>query len=305
MAPVALDLCVAYMIRGDFPRIMKIAPEVLKALESTHREKDSFGARYNVYVGLHGFYGLALGYAGRFEEAKIVFGKARRAGIDFGYRSKFGGLAVQSAHVAFFEGDADNTVAYAQEGVRYYEETQNPYSLAQVLFDLALGWWLKGNFREAMGCAQRGLKIGTEIGQPFLQASPLWAMGLAQCGLGDKVSAMNNVEEALKVARNGGVGVMEGPALTYLGLIAAMEPSDRDAAEDYMLRGIKAFEERGARAGVAQGYLLLGELQLDAGQRHEAIGNLKKAEGLYLEMGVCPESVWLRRAREGLAKVSA
>jgi tetratricopeptide (TPR) repeat protein len=301
MASIAVDLCLGYLVRGTILRTIQIAPQVIDALEKTHREKESFGARYNVYVGLHGFYGQALGYVGRFKEAKAAFEKGRQACVDIGCKVPFG---VQAAHAAFLEGDADRTVANAQEGVRIWEETQDPYSLCQSLWNLASGWWLKGDFREAMDCAERSLKIGAETGAPWVKGPALWTVGLAQCGLGDIERANRSMEECLKVSREAGSPTVEAMALAYLGwVLAKMETSDRGMAEGYTRQGIKIWEGLGMRSLVALGYLLLGEIQVETGERDEARQNLKKAEDMYLEMEVCPESVWLRRAQEGLARL--
>jgi tetratricopeptide (TPR) repeat protein len=305
MAPIALDLCLGYLVRGTILRTIQIAPPVLDALERTHREKESFGARMNVYVGLQSYYGQALGYVGRFQEAKAEFEKGRRTGIDSGCKIGLSLLGLQSAHTAFQEGDADSTVANAQQGVRYGEESQGANLLSQSLWILASGWWLKGNFGEAMDCVEKSLKISAETAVPFAKGPALLFMALAQCGLGDIARAKSSMEECLKVCRDMGSPTVELLASAYMGwILAKMEPSDRALAEGYTRQAIKMWEDLSMKGWVALGYLMLGEVQLETGQRDEALGNLKKAEDMYLEMEVCPESVWLRRAREGLARVS-
>ena len=48
------------------------------------------------------------------------------------------------------------------------------------------------------------------------------------------------------------------------------------------------------------GYLFLVELYTDAGQREKALENLKKAKGMFQEMGM---DYWLAKTREVLGKL--
>jgi tetratricopeptide (TPR) repeat protein len=83
------------------------------------------------------------------------------------------------------------------------------------------------------------------------------------------------------------------------------EPAHIDEAQRIIQQGISILEEREARSLYAQGYLFLGELFADAGMKKEALESLKKAEAFYIEMKVIPESYWLRRTQEVLAKLGA
>ena len=50
----------------------------------------------------------------------------------------------------------------------------------------------------------------------------------------------------------------------------------------------------------AQGYLFLGELYSDGGQKEKAVDKLKKAEGMYQEMGM---DYWLVKTQEVLDRL--
>ena len=54
-------------------------------------------------------------------------------------------------------------------------------------------------------------------------------------------------------------------------------------------------EELRIRPFTGQGYLFLGELYADKGQKDIALENLKKAEGMFKEMRM---DYWLTRAEE-------
>jgi tetratricopeptide (TPR) repeat protein len=51
------------------------------------------------------------------------------------------------------------------------------------------------------------------------------------------------------------------------------------------------------RPSCSEGYLYLGELYADMGQREKALETLKKAEGMFQEMGM---DYWLHRTQEVL-----
>jgi hypothetical protein len=50
----------------------------------------------------------------------------------------------------------------------------------------------------------------------------------------------------------------------------------------------------------AQGYLFLGELYTYTGQQDKAMENLKKAEGMFLEMGM---DYWLDKTKQVLERL--
>ena len=127
-------------------------------------------------------------------------------------------------------------------------------------------------------------------------------LALIHLALGDLQSAKNCAEEALKLSKELNTKIHEEFAWITLGSIQGKTgPAQIDIAETHIRQGISIFEERELRPLSAQGYLFLGELFADAGQRDKAIENLKKAEALYLEMKVTPKSYWLVRTQAGLA----
>ena len=70
VAPVAFDLCSNYAARGEFLKIVDVAPRVLSLLEHAGKHADCFDRGYNVYTALSAFYAFATGYMGNLTEAK-------------------------------------------------------------------------------------------------------------------------------------------------------------------------------------------------------------------------------------------
>jgi len=76
--------------------------------------------------------------------------------------------------------------------------------------------------------------------------------------------------------------------------------SQHHKAEEHILKGMKILDELGTKPYYAQGHLFLGELYADGGQKEKALGNLKKAEAMFQEMGM---DYWLARTKKLLEMV--
>jgi tetratricopeptide (TPR) repeat protein len=108
----------------------------------------------------------------------------------------------------------------------------------------------------------------------------------------------------LKLSREYKTRNFEAWNLQALGRIAGeAEPGQVDIAEEYIRMSIAIFDEMKAKPMCAQGHLFLGEVFQIAGRREEALENLRKAEEMYQETGVGPDSYWLTRIREALASL--
>ena len=62
----------------------------------------------------------------------------------------------------------------------------------------------------------------------------------------------------------------------------------------------KILGEQKMKSWCSQGYLFLGELYADTGQREKALEYLKKAQGMFREMGM---DYWLGKTQEVLERV--
>ena len=71
-------------------------------------------------------------------------------------------------------------------------------------------------------------------------------------------------------------------------------------AEECILKGIKIFDDLKLKPLHAQGFHFLGELYTETGQQDKALKNLKKAEGLFREMGM---DYWLAKTQKLLVRL--
>ena len=83
-------------------------------------------------------------------------------------------------------------------------------------------------------------------------------------------------------------------------ILAKAETSRGGKAEEYILQGIKILDELKIKPFSALGYLFLGELHADRGQREKALENLKRAERMFQEMGM---DYWLAKTQEILGRM--
>ena len=143
---------------------------------------------------------------------------------------------------------------------------------------------------------QEGLKIQSSAG---VKSNLFWyycELGNAHFALGDLKSALDCVTKALQLALENNEKQGEGISRISLGrILAKSDPSQSDKAEESILKGINFMEELRIKPYSSQGYLCLGELYADIGQKEKAQENLKKAEGMFKEMGM---DYWLAKTRE-------
>ncbi|MBE9533381.1 MAG: guanylate cyclase, partial [Proteobacteria bacterium] len=110
--------------------------------------------------------------------------------------------------------------------------------------------------------------------------------------------AQKFVEKAVNLARQRNEKSVEGVSKIWMGrILGKKDKSKVDKAEGCILQGIKILEELKQKPSYAEGYVYLGELYGDTGHREKALENLKKAEGMFKEMGM---DYWLARTQEVL-----
>ena len=118
---------------------------------------------------------------------------------------------------------------------------------------------------------------------------------------GDLINAQQRAEEALKLSQRNHEKWDEGLAWILLGRIFGKARKPREGkAEECILQGIKILDELQLKPLYAQGYHFLGELYANKGQQNKAIKNLKKAGGMFREMGM---DYWLDRSQETIERL--
>jgi tetratricopeptide (TPR) repeat protein len=149
--------------------------------------------------------------------------------------------------------------------------------------------------------AEKGLKIYRDSGVEMVLSLAHYYLGRIHLDLGNLRDARNLAEEALRLAQKNDEKAVEGWSWLLLGRISGKtEPREITKAEGYILKGIEILEKLRMKPYYSLGYLYLGEVYRNGGQKEKAIGNLKKAEEMFQEMGM---DYWLGQAQEVLARL--
>jgi len=147
--------------------------------------------------------------------------------------------------------------------------------------------------------AWKGLKIHRDSGVEMFLSLAHSQLGSIHLDLGDLKNAQNLAQEALRLSQKNNEKLIEAGSWLLLGTISSKTaPLQINKAEGCILKGIEICKELKTKPYYAFGRLYLGQLYLNAGEKEKAIDNLKKAEGMFQEMGM---DYWLGKAQEGLA----
>ncbi len=300
-APIAFDLCAPYNVSGEYRKLIDVAPKVIALLEKTQRESESFGRGLNVYSYLLGHYGLATAWLGNFKDGEALCEKAVRFALEV--RALYCLVVIEHNYGWLFntKGDGKNAVEHFQNSIRYSEEAQMPVLLGPINSGLAWGYYMLREPETAREHAERAIKIHSDTGIPFLLPLAYVILGAVALDSGELKNARSFVEEALSLAQNNNEKMLEGMSWVLLGsILGKADLSQGGKAEEYILQGIKIFEELELKAWYPMAYLFLGELYTDVGQREKALETLKKAEGMFQEMGI---DYWPARIQEVLDRL--
>ena len=303
MAPIAFDLCSSYAIVGEYSKTVQVAPRVIALLEKTGRESEFFAVAFdfNVYSALSVYYGEAMGYLGNFEDGEAICEKGLRFASKMDNLYTMGFAEVMYGFLFIAKGDGEKAVEHSQKAIRYGEEGQIIPILGMAWGALGWGYYLLGHLESALKHAERAIEIQSDAGIPFLLSLHYWLLGMVHFDSGDLQNAQSCVEEALRLAQNNNEKWVEGSSLALLGrILGRVDISQSHTAEEFILQGMKMLDELKMKPWSSQGYLYLGELYADTGQREKALETLKKAEAEFQEMGT---DYWLRRTQSVLERL--
>jgi len=301
MAPAAVDLCVSYTATGEFKKIIDLAPKVLDLLERTQRESELFGKPFIIYPTLCTYYGLSMAYVGNFEEGEALCERGLRFAIESNHLASLGYAEFVYAVLFYLKGDGESAVDHAKNSIGYSEEAQFVGILGHAWFGLGAGYYLLGDREAARNHIEKAIKIHSDAGLPFNLSLFLGLLSMVHFDSGNLKNSQSCAEKAVELSQGNNEKSNEGSSRIFLGrILGKRDPSQSDKAEESILQGIKILDELKIKPYSAQGYLFLGEFYVGTGQREKALENLKKAEGMFKEMGT---DYWLAKPREILGKL--
>jgi tetratricopeptide (TPR) repeat protein len=222
-------------------------------------------------------------------------------GMGINDRTSLGLIEYNYGMSSLIRGDGESVIEHFQNAIRYSEEAKYILILGLAWTGLGWGYHLLGNSKTARRYAEKGLKIQRDAGVRFWLSLHFLLLGVVHFDSGDLKSAQNCIEEALRLSQSNHEKEWEGYSKIWLGrILGKSEKSPAGKGEEYILQGIKMSDELKLKPYSAQGCLFLGELYADRGQREKTLANLKKAEGMFQEMGM---HYWLARTQEVLGRL--
>jgi tetratricopeptide (TPR) repeat protein len=300
---IGFGLCVSYATMAEHLKIAEVAPQVLALLEETQREAEFFVRPWNVYSALLVLYGIAAGWTRDFEEGKALCERGLHFALQIDDLYSAGWAEVMYGVLLVNHGDAKHAMEHAQNGVRLCEEGQVLVILGAGLATLAEAYRLSGDLETAQKHAERALKVGSDSGLSIAWAQSYYSLGMTHLASGDLENARSCIEEAVKLSHDSNEKWVEGKSRVALGrVLGKADSAQSDEAEECILQGIKILDELQLKPLYAEGYFSLGELYADAGQREKALKNLRKAEGMFQEMGM---DYWLAKTYSILEKLQS
>jgi tetratricopeptide (TPR) repeat protein len=294
MAPVSVGLCNSYFWEGEFRKVVNIAPSVIVFLEKTQREHEFFGSHLNIYALLQGYYGYSLGFLGRFAEGEHLCEKALSFAQKINHLFSIG--AVESFYGNLFatKGDGKHAVKHLQSSIGFFEKSQAVMLLAQAWTMLGCGYYFLGELETALKFMEKGFNMQKDIGFPVPYFH--YFLSLVHSDSGNLNEAKVHAEQALNLSQTSHQKYWEGMSQIQVGAtLGKMGGSQLHKAEEHILKGTKIVDELEIKPFYAQGYLNLGELYANAGQKEKALENLRKAEAMFQEMGM---DYWLARTKK-------
>jgi class 3 adenylate cyclase/tetratricopeptide (TPR) repeat protein len=299
MAPVGWGLCVSYSWEGEYRKIVNIAPKVIESLEKTQREDEFFGLPTNIYSPLQGIYGYSLGSLGDFAKGEQLGEKGLSFANKINHPFSIGLAEIYYGILFTVKGDGKNAVKHLHSSVGYLEKSQAVIHLPRALSFLGYGYCLLGELETALKFTEKALKMQTDI--RFPRSSIHYFLSSVHFDSGNLNEARVHAEQALNLAQTSHQKYWEGISWLQLGrILGKMEGSQLHKAKEHILQGMKILDELGTKPAYARGYLSLGELYANAGQKDKSLGNLKKAEAMYQGMGM---DYWLTRTKKLLEMV--
>ena len=298
MAPLAFGLCSSYLPKGEYYKIVDVAPVVIDLIEKAGMETDFLSLADTPYATLCSFCGQSMGHLGAFDEGKRFLDEGLRNASKMNNPIALGFIEMQYGYFYLNKGDWEPAKKHFEKGISYSKKAG--FALVSALSWSSLGYVcaMIGDPENGKRHAEKGLKIHRESGIEMYLSMAHTQLGSIYLELGDLKNALSLAEEALKLSQKNNEKHIEGWSWTLLGkILGKTRPLQTDKAEGCMLKGVKIGRELRMKVMYSIGYLALGQLYLNAGEKEKAMDHLKQSEGLFREMGM---DYWLGKAREVL-----
>ncbi len=297
----AFDLCVSFCATGDWRKLINLAPKISNLLEESGNEFEFFGKPAHPYSIFPAFHAIGLTMMGDFHNGARLLDSAFSRVERVGNLYTTGVLEMFRAIWFGLRGDGTNTLIHSLRASKCYEDSQARLYLPLSQITSAYGHYLLGDLKAADMEIKQALELQREIGTRFWVSSNYLYLALVNLDSSNIDRAMLYAEQAISLSQETQAKHLEGRSRVLLGkIIGKIDQARIRDAEDSILHGMKISDQIGARPDSSIGYLYLGELYADRGEKEKALENLQKAESMFQEMGM---DYWLGKTQEVLARL--
>jgi tetratricopeptide (TPR) repeat protein len=298
---LSAELSILYGRVGQFLKVANMAPSIIKLVESKKDDNDLPFMTAISYARLLSICGLSLGLLGNFSEGKTYLNKSLHVATEI---NDIFIIAVCEFHYGYFlifKGELKPAIEHLQKSIENFNKAKSTYPLFWVHSQLGYAFYLFGDLDSAREHAEKGLSILSSTKFKAFSSFQNWILSEIYLDIGNQEKSQGCIQEALQLSRNNNERAWEGLSWITLGRISRkLDTRQIQKAKEYISKGIKIEEELKLLSYSAIGYLYLGELYSDAGQREKAVTYLKKAKEMFEEMGM---DYWLARTNRILEKV--
>ena len=301
MSSSAQALCNSYFIAGNFQRVVNVAPISIDLLEKMKKEAAFFPGGFNSYSTICGYCGVSYAFLGNFVEAEALCEKGHRLAVKINHIPSLAWIEALYGYLYNIKGDGKNAGKYFERSVKHLEEGQVSFMLGMAWSGLGWAYWYMGEFESSLFYAEKGMDIQLKTGNPFYLSFIYLVVGMNHYSLGDINNAKKFVQKALGLSEQIEEKHLEALSRIWLGrVLAKTNPSQIDKAIQSIFDGIGICGDLKIKPDRSLGHLFLGELYAHDGQQEKALDNLKKAESMFMDMGM---DYWLDRTQEVLQRL--
>ncbi len=298
-----LNLALAMEAEGNFREVIEVASQGIAILEKAHLETKDHGGYGNekVYCTLLALRGSAASILGRFEEGKTFLEKSLAFARQTNNPESVIIALTFYGGASWLRGDGKAAAKYFGELLPYVDSISSSFQAAAICSQMALAYLLQDHLEAAAELMKKG-SIFIERGQVrALLGGMLWLKGWLEMELGLLSEAVCTLLKGVEVSTANKNRAHAGIGGIFLGKAMFKEDaSTYGQAKAYLLQGMQICEELGIRPVYAEGCLFLGELYVDAGEKTEALEQLRRAQSMFRDMGM---NYWLSKTQTLLNKL--
>jgi len=301
ITPLVFDICVSYLIRGEYFKILKVIPKVLTLITKTETKLEFFGKPSNCYSMFHAWYGFCLGACGEFTEGKQFLDKSLFLALSLNHSYTIG--MVECFHSWYFSimGDGKNCIKHAQNSIKNLKKAKAYIYLHMAWTFLGIGHYLLDDFNTCFEHIKKGLEIHSKLGLTFFESFHHANLSMAYLENSDIEKSRDHAKYALKVSRENVEKNNEAHSkIMYARAILKSDHSEFNQAKDQIMDALKILDEFKMKPIYAVGLYFLGETYADVGLKDTAEEYFKKAETEFNKMDM---AYWLGRTDKAMRRL--